>query len=44
MFAMAGVQEASSLHDYAISLVILVFLPPFVLCCFLTSSLLILSL
>jgi hypothetical protein len=27
MFATAGVQEASSLHDYAISFGILVFLP-----------------
>jgi energy-coupling factor transporter transmembrane protein EcfT len=32
MFATAGVQEASSVHDCAISFVILVFLPPFVLC------------
>jgi hypothetical protein len=32
MFATASIQEASSLHDYAISFGILVFLPPFVLC------------
>jgi hypothetical protein len=32
VFATAGVQEASSLHDCAISFGILVFLLPFVLC------------
>jgi hypothetical protein len=32
MFATAGVQEASSLHDCTISFGILVFIPPFVLC------------
>jgi type IV secretory pathway VirB3-like protein len=32
MFAKAVAQEASSLHDYAISFGIILFLPPFVLC------------
>jgi hypothetical protein len=32
MFATAGVHEAASLHYYAISFGILVFLPPFFLC------------